>query len=110
MFCRTSRKPAHIVQQRCIISCSTGGRVVEPQELYGIARALLLAGGVVAIVLGGLRLLGAALRTSGIDAVKPVFGIAVGVVALATFNQVKNEAIEIVLIVLGLISGNVGGT
>ncbi len=68
-----------------------------------------MAGGIVAIVLGGLGLLGATIRLSSLAAVRPLFGIVVGVIALATLNQVRSEAIEIVLIVLGLISGNAGG-
>lgn len=82
---------------------------MNQQELNGIARALLLAGGVVAIALGGLELLGAAIRLSGLGAIRPIFGVVVGVLALATMNQVKSEAIQLVLIVLGLISGNAGG-
>jgi hypothetical protein len=83
---------------------------VDQRQLYGIARALLLAGGVVAIVLGGLGLLGAALRGSvAIDAIRDVIGVLVGVLALATMSQNRSEAVEIVLIVLGLISSNAGG-
>jgi hypothetical protein len=82
---------------------------MNEQELRGIARALLLAGGAVAVVLGGLGLLSAALRTPGVGAVRPVFGIAVGIVALATLEQTKSEVVMLVLIVLGLISGNAGG-
>ncbi len=82
---------------------------MNQQQVYGLARALLLAGGVVSVVLGGLELLGAALRFSGLEATRPVFGLAVGIIALATLNETKNEAIQLVLIVLGLISGNAGG-
>ncbi len=82
---------------------------MNQQQAYGLARALLLAGGVVAIVLGGLELLVAAFQLSGLKTIRPVFGLAVGIVALATLNETKNEAIQLVLIVLGLISGNAGG-
>jgi hypothetical protein len=83
---------------------------MNKQELYGIAKALLLAGGVVAIVLGGLSLLGVAAR-GGVDlgVIRPLIGITVGIVALATMSQLRSEAIDLVLIVLGLISGNAGG-
>ena len=83
---------------------------MDQRQLYGIARALMLAGGVVAIVLGGLGLLGAGLRGAvGLAAVRDVIGVLVGILALATMNQKTSEAIELVLIVLGLISGNAGG-
>lgn len=83
---------------------------MNKQELYGIAKALLLAGGVVAIALGGLSLLGIAARGgTGLGAVRPLVGIAVGVVALATMSRLRSEAIDLVLIVLGLISGSAGG-
>ncbi len=83
---------------------------MNKQELYGVARSLLLAGGVVAIVLGVLGLLGVGVRGPvGLDLLRPLVGIVVGIVALAMMNQVRSEAVEVVLIILGLISGNVGG-
>ncbi len=83
---------------------------MNKQELYGVARSLLLAGGVVAIVLGALGLLGVGVRGSvGLDLLRPLVGIVVGIVALAMMNQVRSEAVEVVLIILGLISGNAGG-
>ena len=53
--------------------------------------------------------MGEAMGGFGLDLVRPLFGVAVGVVALATMSQMRSEAVDLVLIVLGLISGNVGG-
>jgi hypothetical protein len=102
-------KPA-FVQKRWLIFHQAQASTMNQKELYGIAKALLLAGGVVAIVLGGLDLLALAARgTYGLGMVRSLVGVAVGVVALATMSQTRSEAIDLVLIVLGLISGNAGG-
>jgi hypothetical protein len=83
---------------------------MNKQELYGVAKALLLAGGVVAIVLGGLSLLSIATRGAlSLNVVRPAIGVLVGVVALLTMSKPRSEAVDLVLIVLGLISGNAGG-
>ncbi len=82
---------------------------MNQQELYGLAKALLLAGGVVAIVLGGIDVIAAAFRGVGLEAVRPVVAVLAGVIALAAMNEQKSEGMQLVLIVLGLIGGNLGG-
>lgn len=84
---------------------------LDQKEVLGIGRALQLAGGVVAIVLGGVDLLTLAVGRGavGLDAIRPVFAIVVGLIALVTLSEGKSEGIQLVLIVLGLIGGNAGG-
>ncbi len=82
---------------------------MNQSEVYGIAKALLLAGGVVALVLGGLDLLVALARGLRLEAVRPVVAIVAGGIALLRLNDQKNEGLQLVLIVLGLVGGNAGG-
>ncbi len=82
---------------------------MDQRQVYGLAKALLLAGGVVAIVLGGIDLVVVGLRGVGLGAVRPVIAVAAGVIGLLTLNEQKNEGIQLVLIVLGLVGGNAGG-
>ncbi len=60
-------------------------------------------------MLGGIELFVSAVRLAGFEAIRPVFGLAVGIVALATLSEMKSEVVQLILIVLGLISGNAGG-
>jgi hypothetical protein len=83
---------------------------MNQQEVRGAAKALLMAGGVVAIVIGAIDLLGVGLRGGiGLAELRPIVAIAVGIIALATMSQTRGAVIELVLIVLGIFSGSAGG-
>lgn len=80
------------------------------EDVYGLAKALALAGGVISLLLGAIDLAGAAmlgLRT--LDFVRPALSIAVGIVALALLNEIKSEGVAIVFVILGFIAGGAGG-
>lgn len=80
---------------------------------YQIAKALLLIGGIVAIAFGATalgtnifntRTYGDLLAFSG-----PLFAVIVGVVALVTSSKISEEAIAVILAVLGLMAAGYGG-
>lgn len=86
---------------------------MNQEDAYHLARAILLIGGIVAIAYGA-TLLGAyvtnARALTDILAVPgPLLTLIVGVVALVASSRVKDEAIDIVLAVLGFIAGGLGG-
>jgi hypothetical protein len=80
---------------------------------YSLARAVLLIGGIIAIAFGATSL-GANLTSyrtlaDALANTTPLLAVIVGVVALVTSNRVKDEAIDIVLAVLGFLAGGLGG-
>ena len=86
---------------------------MNQDDAYSLARAILLIGGIVAIAFGATslganitsyRTLADALANTG-----PLLTVIVGVVALVTSSRVKDEAIDIVLAVLGFLAGGLGG-
>ncbi len=83
-------------------------------EGYEISRALLVVGGIVAIVLGGTQLaaiglLNFANAARDLTLFYPVMAIVVGAIALMSANHIKDESWSIVVAVLGFIAGGVGG-
>ncbi len=86
---------------------------MNQEDAYQLARAILLIGGIVAIAYGA-TLLGSMFTNSraitDILAVPgPLLTVIVGVVALVASSRVKDEAIDIVLAVLGFVAGGLGG-
>jgi hypothetical protein len=93
---------------------SKGGekRELNQEDGYQIARALLLVGGIVAIVFGATAL-GAnvfSVRAANLlTFMGPLFVTIVGVVALVTSGRVAEEPLAVVLAVLGFMSWASGG-
>lgn len=86
---------------------------MKQDDAYQLSRALLLIGGILAIAFGATAL-GASITSyralSDILAnTGPLFAMIVGVVALVMSGRVKDEAIDIVLAVLGFLAGGLGG-
>jgi hypothetical protein len=86
---------------------------MNQEDGYSISRALLLIGGIVAIAFGATAL-GANIFTARTYAdlltfSGPLFAMVVGVVALVTSSKVNDEALNVVLAVLGFIAGGAGG-
>ena len=86
---------------------------MKQDDAYSLARAILLIGGILAIAFGATtlgsnlvnyRTLGDALTNTA-----PLLGIIVGVVALVASSRIKDEAIAIVMAVLGFQAGGLGG-
>jgi hypothetical protein len=86
---------------------------VNQEDGYQIARALLLVGGIVALAFGATALgisLSSPRGVSGIVATPgPLLTTIVGVVAMVASSRVKEEAINVVVAVLGFIAGGIGG-
>jgi polyferredoxin len=86
---------------------------MNQEDAYSLARAILLIGGIVALAYGA-TLLGTyftnARPLSDVFAVPgPLLGVIVGVVALVASSRVKEEAVAIVMAVLGFLAGGLGG-
>ena len=86
---------------------------MNQDDAYSLARAILLIGGIVAIAFGATTL-GANITSyrtlaDALANTTPLLTVIVGVVALVTSNRVKDEAIDIVLAVLGFLAGGLGG-
>ncbi len=86
---------------------------MNQEDAYSLARAILLIGGIVALAYGA-TLLGtyftSARPLSDILAVPgPLLGVVVGVVALVASSRIKEEAVAIVMAVLGFLAGGLGG-
>lgn len=87
---------------------------MNQDDAYSLARAILLIGGIVAIAFGATALGGnltsyRTLSDAFASSFGPLLGVIVGVVALVASSRVKEEAIAIVMAVLGFIAGGVGG-
>jgi hypothetical protein len=72
-------------------------------ELQGLARILLLVGGVVALVGGLLGLAG------GFISARPALALVVGVVSLVYYGRLGSESVVVVLLVLGLVLAVITG-
>ncbi len=86
---------------------------MNQDDAYSLARAILLIGGIVAIAYGA-TLLGSyftsARPLSDILAVPgPLLGVIVGVAALVASSRIKDEAVAIIMAVLGFLAGGLGG-
>ncbi len=86
---------------------------MNQEDGYQIARALLLIGGIVALAFGatalGVNLTTARVLSDILAFPGPLFTMIVGVVAMVASSRVKDEAINIVVAVLGFIAGGAGG-
>ena len=86
---------------------------MNQEDAYSLARAILLIGGIVAIAFGATTLGAniASYRTfpDALANTAPLLTLIVGVAALVTSSRVKDEAIDIVLAVLGFLAGGLGG-
>jgi hypothetical protein len=86
---------------------------MNQEDGYQISRALLLIGGVVAIAFGatalGTNLFNTTTYSNLLTFSGPLFAMVVGVVALVTSSRVKDEALDVVLAVLGFMAGGAGG-
>jgi hypothetical protein len=86
---------------------------MNQEDGYQISRALLLIGGIVAIAFGatalGTNLFNTRSYSDLLTFSGPLFAMIVGVVALVTSSRVKEEALDVVLAVLGFIAGGAGG-
>jgi len=90
---------------------------MNQEDAYSLARAILLIGGIVAIAFGATAL-GASLTSANAlstfmanpgPLLGVVVGVVVGVVALVASSRIKDEAIAIVMAVLGFLAGGLGG-
>ncbi|HKT22904.1 MAG TPA: hypothetical protein VJR06_09900 [Nitrososphaerales archaeon] len=86
---------------------------MKQDDAYSLARAILLIGGIVAIAFGATTL-GANITSyrtlaGALTNTAPLLTVIVGVVALVASSRVKDEAIDIVLAVLGFLAGGLGG-
>jgi ABC-type uncharacterized transport system permease subunit len=86
---------------------------MNQENSYSLARAILLIGGIVAIAFGatalGASITGHATFNTSLTDTGPILGVIVGVVALVASSRVKDEAIDVVLAVLGFLAGGLGG-
>jgi hypothetical protein len=86
---------------------------MNQEDAYSLARAILLIGGIVAIAFGATTL-GASISShttlqAALTDYTPLLGVIVGVVALVASSRIKDEAIAIVMAVLGFLAGGLGG-
>ena len=86
---------------------------MNQDDAYSLARAILLVGGILAIAFGATALgadLSSYTAASSVFAnTGPLLGVIVGVVALVASSRIKDEAIAIVMAVLGFLAGGLGG-
>ncbi len=87
---------------------------MNQDDAYSLARAILLIGGIVAIAFGATALGGnitsyRTLTDALSNSFGPLLGVIVGVVALVASSRIKDEAIAIVMAVLGFLAGGLGG-
>jgi energy-converting hydrogenase Eha subunit A len=86
---------------------------MNQENSYSLARAILLIGGIVAIAFGatalGAGITSRASFSTSLTDTGPILGVIVGVVALVASSRVKDEAIDVVLAVLGFLAGGLGG-
>ena len=86
---------------------------MKQEDAYSLARAVLLIGGILAIAFGatdlGANLSDYTTASAALANTGPILGVIVGVVALVASSRVKEEAIAIVMAVLGFLAGGIGG-
>ena len=82
---------------------------MNQEDSYSLARAVLLIGGILAIAFGattlGADLTSRATLSAILSDTGPLLGVAVGVIALVASSRVKDEAVDIILAVLGFLAG-----
>jgi len=91
--------------------------MTSKSSLYSLARLLLIIGGLVLIlgavldVVGGLRgLFDLTFRIPSLDFLTGlVIAIIAGIVAFAGAGQIKNPALNIILLILGYLAWGIGG-
>ena len=97
------------------VRLSDGGEKekMNQEDAYSLARAILLIGGIVAIAFGatalGANISGHTTLQAALADYTPLLGVIVGVVALVASSRIKDEAIAIVMAVLGFLAGGLGG-
>jgi hypothetical protein len=86
---------------------------MNQEEGFQISRALLLIGGIVAIAFGatalGANVFNARACSELLTFSGPLFLMVVGVLALVTGSRIKEEAVAVVLAVLGFVASGPGG-
>lgn len=88
------------------------------EQLSTLARALVLAGGVILVVAGMIRFVDPLGRVSSyvnsplsglVPAQEGVLAIVAGVLALSSYRQLRMAGWSVLMIVLGIITGGLGG-
>jgi uncharacterized membrane protein HdeD (DUF308 family) len=81
---------------------------MDSEQGYGLSKSLVLAGGLIAIVLGGVQIVmsGALINR---EVLTGTFSLVVGIIAVIVTTDIRNEPIDILLVVLGFVIGNFGG-
>ena len=86
---------------------------MNQDDAYSLARSILLIGGIVAIAFGattlGASLSGRTTLQAALADHTPLLGVGVGVVALVASGRIKEEAIAILMAMLGFLAGGLGG-
>ncbi len=80
-------------------------------EVKGVARILVLVGGLLLILFGLFTVLGGSFesRYLGISISGSIFGIGVGIVALYGHSRIGEVIWAVILLVLGYFAGGIGG-
>jgi hypothetical protein len=86
---------------------------LNQEDSYALSRAILLIGGIVAIAFGATALGASFTSARALSDIlanpAPLLGVVVGVAALVASSRIKEEAIAIVMAVLGFLAGGLGG-
>ena len=112
----TARPSRYRHVQRATYS-NANSEMTSKSSLYSLARLLLIIGGLVLIlgavldVVGGLRgLFDLTFRIPSLDFLTGlVIAIIAGIVAFAGAGQIKNPALNIILLILGYLAWGIGG-
>ena len=112
----TARPSRYRHVQRATYS-NANSEMTSKSSLYSLARLLLIIGGLVLIlgavldVVGGLRgLFDLTFRIPSLDFLTGlVIAIIAGVVAFVGAGQIKNPALNIILLILGYLAWGIGG-
>lgn len=91
-------------------------QVLPEEQLSTLARALVLAGGVILVVAGMIAFVGGNVSSyvssplSGLNrSQEGVLAIVAGVLALSSYRQLRMTGWSVLMIVLGIITGGLGG-
>jgi hypothetical protein len=82
---------------------------MNQEDAFSLARAILMIGGIVAIAFGATALGANLSNFNALANTGPLLGVIVGVAALVASSRIKDEAIAIVMAVLGFLAGGLGG-
>jgi hypothetical protein len=86
---------------------------MDQEDGYQVSRALLLIGGIVALALGatavGVNITNSRTYAEILSYPGPLLTMIVGVAAMVASSKVKDEALNIVVAVLGFLAGGIGG-